>query len=162
MKYFLNFQSSVCISILLLITLRESIALKPAVILRKMNDEMVPESVYIGFLECGSENDTIWKNQEFYDEKNRKQDELDMKTSTIGAIEIMKSEIMKMKQEFSNVIIEQIRLKDLLIQNLLEKNNNLQLLLNGAGEDCSIRSTTSAEIKESMISCFLKKLKICN
>ena len=108
------FVSSLCIFILSRITLRESISLKPAVILRKMNEEMVAESVYIEFLECGSDNDTILKNQESYDEKNRKQEELDMKTSTIGAIDIMKSELMKMKQELSIVIIEQIRLKDLL------------------------------------------------
>ena len=148
-----TFIKSVCISIISIIYLRESIALKPALVLRKMNGKMEAESVYIEFFECSSQNNTISNNQDAYEVKQLKQDQKDKRNSTDGPKDIMKSEIMKLKQDLADVIIEQIKLKDLVIQSLLEKNNILQLL-NGASEDYSIRPATSAESNESMISCF--------
>ena len=151
-----SFISSGFIHFLSVIYLQESIALRPAVLLRKMNDNTVSESVYIDLLECGSKNDTRLNKKDSAEVKQVNQlrhiEQIDMKNCSDDAVEIMKSEMLKLKKNLSEVIIEQIRQKDILSRTILE-NSILQIQLNRANEPAVSCSSTIEEINESMISC---------
>ena len=148
-----SFKSSGFIHFLSIIYLQESIALRPAVLLHKMNDNTVSESVYIDLLECGSKNDTRLNKKDSAEVKQlRHIEQIDMKNCSDDAVEIMKSEMLKLKKNLSEVIIEQIKQKDLLSRTILE-NSILQIQLNRANEPAVSCSSTIEEINESMISC---------
>ena len=148
-----SFISSGFIHFLSVIYLQESIALRPAVLLRKMNDNTVSESVYIDLLECGSKNDTRLNKKDSAEVKQlRHIEQIDMKNCADDAIEIMKSEMLKLKKNLSEVIIEQIRQKDILSRTILE-NSILQIQLNRANEPAVSCPSTIEEINECMISC---------
>ena len=113
--YFYAFQ--LC-EIFAFISLRPCNSLKPAVILSKRNGVLIGENVYIDFPECSLANSTTTSNQDM-DQVKKLTEQL---TNLNRSMEVLTAEILKIKQDTSGIVVDQLKAKDLTIQALIEKN----------------------------------------
>ena len=133
-------------SIVIFVIIRfSSCAFKPAVLVSEKNGEVMPENVYIDFLECTPENLTNTQIQES-DEAEKLREQV---AKLNHSMEAANGEILKMKQDISAFVLEQLKTKDLTIQSLIEKNAIITFELEAAKRElvnrtgCTINSTES-------------------
>ena len=115
-------------SILILIYVRFGLcAFKPAVFLSKRNGEFVTENVFITYFECTSENFSSIQIQDAHEVMKLKEQLANMNRS----MEAVTAEILKMKQDISAIVRDQLKAKDLMKmrETLIKKNANMTFQL---------------------------------